>query len=281
MFSSYGLPTMASEIVTLKNEIDGLRSVVKELCGRCYTLNTTATKNQINEMYNRYDKYGDGYTELVDVPSGFNFKTYTQQQWEDANYRLFNIQKYASSNSNPLVGLCTNNKSITNLDLSLWNTKNITNMFGVFYGCSSLTILNLSSWDTSSVTDVIGIFLGCTNLQTLDLSSWDISSVNNMTDMFQGCSSLTTLDLSNFDTSIVNNMSRMFYGCSNLTTLDLSNPNFIIASINNEMFNGCTSLTTVYYSDANKAVLQTLLASLGLTYNDTTGAKPAWTKPPA
>ena len=163
MFSSYGLPTMASEIVTLKNEIDGLRSVVKELCGRCYTFNTTANKTQINEMYNRYDKYGDGYTELVDVPSGFNFKTYNQQQWEDANYRLFNMQKYANNHSNSLSQLCNGNGYITNIDLSLWDVNMVLNISNMFSGCSSLTEINLQSWNTIRINNMSGMFNGCSS----------------------------------------------------------------------------------------------------------------------
>ncbi len=97
--------------------------------------------------------------------------------------------------------------------------KGVSYMFG---GCSSLTTLDLSNFDTSNVTNMDRMFEDCSSLTTLDLSSFDTSKVTDMEGMFNGCSSLTTLDLSNFDTSKVTDMVCMFFGCS-LTNLDLSN----------------------------------------------------------
>ena len=109
--------------------------------------------------------------------------------------------------------------SLTNLDLSSFNTSNVTDMYSMFYGCSSLTNLDLSSFNTSNVTDMDYMFYGCSSLTNLDLSSFNTSNVTYMDYMFYGCSSLTNLDLSSFDTSKVTSFNEMFSGCTNLEVL--------------------------------------------------------------
>lgn len=73
----------------------------------------------------------------------------------------------------------------------------------MFSNCQSLTNLDLSNFDTSKVTCMEYMFGDCLSLATLDLSSFDTSNVTSMNNMFYDCSSLTTLDLSNFNTSNV------------------------------------------------------------------------------
>ena len=94
--------------------------------------------------------------------------------------------------------------------------------FELFDGCSSLTTLDLSNFDTSEVTSMWSMFSGCSNLTTLNLSNFDTSKVTTMNDMFYECSNLTDLDLTNFNTSKVKGMERMFYNCENLSNLKLS-----------------------------------------------------------
>ncbi len=107
---------------------------------------------------------------------------------------------------------------IENLDLSSFNTSNVTTMWGMFEECSSLTSLDLSSFNTSNVTNMGVMFSGCSSLTSLDLSNFNTSNVTTMSSMFSGCSSLTSLDLSNFNASNVTDMGAMFSRCSSLTT---------------------------------------------------------------
>ena len=83
--------------------------------------------------------------------------------------------------------LCSSLKSI---DLSSFNTNNVTNMSSMFWGCSSLKSIDLSSFNTNNVTDMIYTFDECSFLASLDLSSFNTNNVTNMSDMFYGCSSL-------------------------------------------------------------------------------------------
>ena len=103
-----------------------------------------------------------------------------------------------------------NSKSLTSLDVSMFNTEKVTNMREMFGYLESVTSIKFgSSFNTKNVTDMYGMFAG-TNLTTLNLSSFDTSKVTNMRQMFFGMSNLTSLDLSNFNTSQVMNMSYMF-----------------------------------------------------------------------
>ena len=110
---------------------------------------------------------------------------------------------------------------LTNVDLSGWDTSNVTDMSAMFQNCSSLTSLDVSNFNTSNVEMMTSMFQFCSSLTSLDVSNFDTSKVTSMGYMFFGCSSLTTLDLSNFDTSNVDYMSGMFGNCSKLSKLTL------------------------------------------------------------
>ena len=140
-------------------------------------------------------------------------------------------------------------ENILELDLSNFDTSQVTNMGFMFHSMSNLTALDLSNFDTSKVTDMHHMFYGMPNLTSLNLSNFNTSQVTDMQYMFSGMSNLTTLDLSNFDTSQVTDMQYMFYGMSNLTALNLSN--FDTSKVTNmkAMFDSMSSLTTLNLSN--------------------------------
>ena len=137
---------------------------------------------------------------------------------------------------------------LTTLNLSSFDTSNVTNMSYMFYGMSNLTTLDLSSFNTSKVIDMSGMFFYIYNLTTLNLSNFDTSNVTNMEAMFNRMPELTSLDLSNFDTSKVTDMSAMFFNTSNLTTLNLSNFDTSKVTDMGSMFYGTSNLTTLNLS---------------------------------
>ena len=170
--------------------------------------------------------------------------------------------------------------SLAFLDLSGWDTAEVTYMGGMFRDCPSLASLDLSGWDTSRVTDMEWMFFHCTSLASLDLSGFDTSRVTDMELMFYGCSSLASLDLSRFDTSRVTNMTGMFYGCSSLASLDLSGWDTSQVTMMASMFAGCSSLPSLDLSgwDTSGATVMSnmfsdcsSLASLDLSGWDTSG----------
>ena len=87
-------------------------------------------------------------------------------------------------------------------------------MRGMFCGCQSLTVLDLSSFDTSQVTDMRGMFYSCKSLTALDLSSFDTSKVTKMGEMFSGCESLTTIYCNTSWSA--SHSDDMFSGCNSL-----------------------------------------------------------------
>ena len=134
--------------------------------------------------------------------------------------------------------------SLENLDLSGFNTSNVTNMEYMFRNCSSLTSIDLKNFNTSKVTNMSYMFYECSSLINLDLSGFNTSSVTTMNDMFSWCSSLTSLDLSSFNTSKVTAMAGMFEGCSSLTSLDISSFNTSNVTNMRFMFSNCSKLQT-------------------------------------
>ena len=154
------------------------------------------------------------------------------------------LSGFNTSNVTNMYGMFEECSSLTNLNLSNFNTSKVTNMMNMFYRCSSLTNLDLNGFNTSKVTDMSSMFCGCLSLTNLDLSSFNTSNVTNMSSMFDYCRSLTTLDLSSFNTSKVTDMRFMFSSCSSLTTLDLSSFNTSNVTNMYRMFLQCSSLTT-------------------------------------
>ena len=132
------------------------------------------------------------------------------------------------------------------LDLSEFDTSQVTSMYEAFYDCNKLEEINLTNVDTSNVTDMTLMFYNCKSLTSLDVSNFDTSKVTNMDGMFSMCSGLTSLDVSNFDTSNVTLFERMFYGCNNLTSLDISNFDTSKLIGLSDMFGGCNRLSDLY-----------------------------------
>ena len=141
--------------------------------------------------------------------------------------------------------------SLASLDLSSFDTSNVTEMISMFSGCSSLKELNLSSFNTDNVTDMNYMFNGCSSLEKLNLSNFNTSNVTDTDSMFSECSSLKELNLINFNTNNVTDMNSMFYGCKSLTSLDVSSFDTSNVTKMNDMFSGCSSLKKLNLSSFN------------------------------
>ena len=124
-------------------------------------------------------------------------------------------------NDKPIVSMSHmfDSSKATNLDLSSFDTSNVTNMGGMFLS-SAATTLDLSSFNTSKVTNMGMMFYG-SKATSIDVSSFDTSNVTNMYQMFCQSAATEIKGLKNFDTSKITSMSGMFKE-SAATTLDLS-----------------------------------------------------------
>ena len=139
--------------------------------------------------------------------------------------KLKNITNIGNMNISKADGISyvfSNCSTLTQLDLSNWDTRNVQYMIGTFIGCTNLTEINCSGWNTSKVYNMQAAFYNCKSLQTLPVRDWDTRSVMYMDNAFAYCESLTNLDVSKWDTSKVVELTNVFYHCSSLTTLDVS-----------------------------------------------------------
>ena len=173
------------------------------------------------------------------------------------------LSNFNTSNVTNMSSMFYNMRNLTSLDLSNFDTSKVTSMASMFSGMSSLTSLSLSNFDTSNVVDMEGMFSRISSLTSLNLSSFDTSKVTNMRYMFHDMSSLTSLNLSNFDTSKVINMEAMFRDIRNLTTLNLSNFNTSQVTDMYLMFSGMSSLTSLDLSnfDTSKVTIMSSMFS--------------------
>ena len=149
----------------------------------------------------------------------------------------------------------------------------------LFQNLTALEEIDLSSFDTSNVTDMSYMFNYCNSLTELDVSSFNTSKVTNMATMFQRCDSLKTLNVSNFDTSNVTNMGYIFGSCYNLETIYLGSFSTKSAIYIYNMFRLCSSLKTIYVNNdfeiaegANSKYMfldaKNIVGGNGTTYNN-------------
>ena len=90
-------------------------------------------------------------------------------------------------------------------------------MSNMFDSCSSLTSLDVTHFNTANVTDMHYMFSNCVALTSLYLTNFNTEKVTYMYGMFSSCSSLTTIYASSkFVTTQVSNSSGMFYNCEKL-----------------------------------------------------------------
>jgi len=120
------------------------------------------------------------------------------------------------------VGMLPHEDYLTSAVIS--GMSSITNTGLMFDGCKNLTSVDLTNFDTSNVTIMDNMFLKCENLTELDLSNFNTSNVTRMSMMFGHCEELTNIiGIADWDVSNVNVMEKMFEGCDVLTEIDLSN----------------------------------------------------------
>ena len=169
-----------------------------------------------------------------------------------------------SINGKPIVSMYEmfTYSQATSIDLSSFDTSNVTDMNKMFLNSQATAITGLNSFDTSNVTDMSGMFEG-SQAQSLDLSFFDTSNVTDMSGMFQR-SQANTLNLSSFDTSNVTDMNGMFY-LSQATTLDLGSFDTSNVTGMTRMFASMPNLTTIYAS--NKFDTSSVTGSMSMFNN--------------
>ncbi len=141
----------------------------------------------------------------------------------------------ATASAQVMSSMFAYDRSLTELDLSNFDTSNVTTFTSMFNSCDKLdSITGLSQWNTEDATDMSSMFAYDFSLKELDFSSSNQklkpsrfntspSNVTNFSSMFAGCTVLKSITgLNNWDTTAATDMSSMFASDENLPSLDLS-----------------------------------------------------------
>ena len=166
--------------------------------------------------------------------------------FSNCNYLInIDLSSFDTKNVTDMREMFKDCGNLNNINFSSFDTKNVTNMREMFYGCQNLINLDLSSFDTKNVTDMSKMFIFCCNLENINLSSFDTKNLISMRGMFEHCKNLNNINLSSFVTKNVNDMGQLFCDCHNLTNIDLSS--FDTKNVNNMkgMFSNCYNLNTI------------------------------------
>lgn len=116
----------------------------------------------------------------------------------------------------------------------------------MFFYCSSLPTLDLSGFNTENVTDMGAMFKYCLEMEKIDVAKFNTEKVTNMRGMFSGCRKITSLDLSHFNTENVTNTNTMFFSCDAITSLNLSSFKLEKVTDMGSMFFACEKMKTIY-----------------------------------
>ena len=196
----------------------------------------------------------------VDVPDNTPFADYANKindisVGDDNNpYQKLYMQRTANETS--MIGLFAYVPATSNLDLSMMNTSQVTDMSRMFDNCK-VPYLDLSGFDVSKVNNMNYIFNQCTS--EINIDGWDTSSLTNTERMFyQFTNGGKYIDLSVLDFSNVTKANSMFESC-NIDNIDIRNLNLNLSKLNELPFKSVkgtvldlsnydiTGLTSTYY----------------------------------
>lgn len=179
------------------------------------------------------------------------------QMFDGSNVGELDLQYFDNSNVETIYGIFQNTTNLTNLvlgsnfvtdkvtnlsdifndsgvstlDLSDWDTSNVTNMESAFKDTDSLTSLTLGgSFDSASVGDFSN-FLNGSGVSGLDFADLNTSSATDMSNMLSNMANQEAFDLSSFDTSNVTSMESMLENLGGVTSIDISG--WDISSVSN------------------------------------------------
>jgi len=164
------------------------------------------------------------------------------------NLQLLDVSNFNTENVTSMYAMFYNCPKLSSLNVSNFNTAKVTNMSRMFYGCQKITSLELTSFNTSNVTDMSYMFYNCKLIVNLDLSSFDVRKVKSLFGTFWKCESLVNLDLSSFVTDSLEDICGFLRDCTNLITVDISNFNTSKIAKASYAFASSRNLKTIYVS---------------------------------
>ena len=167
---------------------------------------------------------------------------------EEGEHEIKIIFKKKIKNCKYMFRNCNN---IISIDLSSFDSSDVTNMKYMFGKCHYLKEVELSNLITDKVTDMSYMFNKCANLEQIILpDSFNTKNVETMEFMFYSCLNLSDLKFSpNFKTSKVKSMKGMFKKCHNLKNINLTNFTSENLVDMGYMFDLCTSMEKILFTN--------------------------------
>jgi surface protein len=274
-----------NEIIGLKYFITSNVTDLDYIFNLCYyisNINDVENWNVSNVKY-MWQTFGGGYNDtdtLINLDLS-NWNTYNVEDMHemfDGRKNLSSLKLFKNTtNVKDMSAMFQNCSSLTELDLTGWDTYNVENMSSMFNGCEALSnIINIENFKTNSCKDMHAMFKGCKNIKSFNLQNngfiWNTTSVTDMSQMFYVCESLNNINISGWNTASVTDMANMFSRCRALTdgkiSHILSNIEFDKATNISYMFEDCDDVKNIIYDF--KGINEDLVDASGLFIKDGT-----------
>ena len=174
------------------------------------------------------------------------------------------------------------NQPTLKLDLTNFNTVNVTNMSYMFENSSIEVPIKLSNFNTANVTNMSDMFASSSFID-IDLTGFTPTSLTNINNMFSrsaattikvpnlviadngvsrlyhvfaDCDNLTSIDLSSWDTSKITDISGLFSGATSLSAVNLNGWDVGKVRDASFSFDGCSSLASLDVSTWDTSSLE-------------------------
>ncbi len=259
IFSAQFMTNAATEFSWIDVNSTGTGINVSEDAGLTWTTHFTATV-PISMAADCEVEKADGSVNIHFFTSAANAEKYTG---------TISVQGSGSTLMSQMFERVIN---VSSIDLTGFDTTNVTDMSRMLFGCTGLTSFIDDGWDTSNVTnynsafawlpqaniqglaDSLTVTSACTNMtrmfydngmSSLDLTHFDTSQVTIIQAMFSLNNSLTFIDLSGWDLTNLNDCSSMFASATSIANLNLTGLDFGNATNYDNMFNNCTALVCI------------------------------------
>ena len=208
--------------------------------------------------YTKFNNFHEAKEYEIIIKFNSYLKNCSNMFYNCKNIKKIDLSKFNTKNVTNMNSMFYNCENLIDINLSNFNTENVITMKDMFHGCNNLTNIDLHSFDTKNVINISGLFYGCEKLEKLNIKNFDTHNVVDMSNLFRGCNNLVKIDLSSLDTTKVKYMSGMFYICEKLTNLNLSNFNFQNVEKTDEMFGYCNNLTNIIFSSSSTINLKSM-----------------------
>lgn len=194
-----------------------------------------------------------GAEKLTTISYGEDFKTDMVKNFSSmyegtlALKDLDIIKTFNTSAGTNMDSMFKNNK-ISEIDVSNFDTANVTDMGSMFMNMDGLSTLDISNFDTRKVQDMSYLFRGLKNITAHPIvgENFKTGEVTDMYGMYRDYSNnLVSIDLSEYDTSKVQNISELFMENPQLVSLNLAG--IVTNEVTNfaHMFDGCMGLRVI------------------------------------